>query len=478
MPQHHTMPLRLWVLLPLMPLLFGCVSTQGEDVAFHIKSQGGLAVSSSRVVEGACPAPPLPLESLIREAIRNNRELLARRHESRIHAGKSHYERHEWFPKFESYASYDTQPDPQRTSTKQPASTDRVWRRAYGMRMEQTLWDFGVTRGKVHSESFTAEAYAQKAAMRAVEIAYEVSECYWRVVFFQHVIALREAALDARKRERESLRARLQTRNAMEAEVLFADMQVAQAEKDLLQAQNGLHLAKRQLLFYLGRKPEDTVTVADILWVPPDASHPHPSDAVSPTHPNLLRVQAAKQAGEAAERAAIGAHFPKILLRAHIEESRSKPSSTTSGGGSTEAAGGNLAPDGYLWGASLNLMLPLGAPWVGATGRRIEAQANQAMLQAERQVLEDSIRLKLLDAKYQLEEAWKEQDVADKRRAAAGARLEHARHLHEARNATHADMAQAEEEAAQAEIGYWRALYEIRVAEAAILREAGIIPGE
>ncbi|MBN2712510.1 MAG: TolC family protein [Planctomycetes bacterium] len=404
------------------------------------------------------------LESLVAEALRNNSQLKGMRGETEEQFGKKHYEQRDWFPKLESYFTYDTQPDAK--GNKNPArQSDRTWRKAWGVRAEQTIWDFGETKGKVHKEHFSAVAKEQKEKVKESEVAYDVAEAYWRVMFFEQVVSLRQNALQAKKKEVGSIADRVKANNATKAELKSAEARQAEAELDLLEANNGLKFSKQRLLFAIGRDIEGDIDVKGTMsFDKPDTRENYNAE----THPDLKSVRAAEEAADAGISAAKAARLPKISFRGYIEDSTPEPGS----------GAGNLAPDGYLYQAGVFVRLPIGSTWVGATGRLKEAEGSKSRYAAEAEALKGSIKLNVANARNNIEEAIKGYEVSEKRKDASNENLGRIKQMLEAKNATMADVAKAEDDFAISEIGRLKAIYNVKVAEAELLREMGLVSGK
>lgn len=400
------------------------------------------------------------LSSLIQEALKNNGELGAARMDEEAYRGKSHYERKDWFPKMAVYHTYDTQPDTAEPDTNPARQSERTWRKAYGLTTEQLIFDWGETRGKVHQKSHEAESYGYKAMVKEAEIAYKIREAYWRVVLFQEVVGLRQKALESKKKEVGSVADRAKANKARKADLLMAEAQQGQAEQDLLEAENGLALAKERLLYYVGRDTDGDISISDTLT---GSDTIQPEDVNIESHPDMKRVRAAQEAARSAELSAKAGRLPKLFFRGHIEDSTPEPG----------ADAGNLTPDGYNYQLGLYVSVPFGQQWVGASGKLREARARQAQYAEEAKALKGAIKLKVHKAQNRLSEAIKALEVAGKQKDAAAEKLNATHQMAEAKNATQADVARAEDDAANADIGVMRALYDVKEAEADLLREMG-----
>lgn len=469
------------ILLLALPLI--CVAPQsllGAEESDKVKPMKVETASAAPESVEVKSAPAGSLEELIAEALRNNNELKATRSGRDVYLGKKHAARKDWFPRLGSYWKYESEPDNQAatftpTSAKlaadnpnvdvvqpknPPSQTDRTWRKAYGMTIEQLLWDFGKTRQKVRKEHFLADAEGYKAKAKEPQVAFDVTEAYWRTVFFQTIVAQRKASLESRQKEAKSVADRVAAKNAAPADLKQAEARVGEGEMSLLEAENALKLSKQRLLYFVGRDMEGNIDVQGALA---EAAVKAAGEVNVEAHPDMKRIRSSQQAADSSQRAARAGRKPQLSIKGLIEDGKPEPDSLSTG----------YAPDGYYWVASVNMSVPFGHDWVEASGRLKEAQAKYDQLESEARALKGSIKLKVQHARNDLTEAQKSLDVALRRKAAATAAMERVKQLQTARNATQADVAKAEDEMARTEIGRLRALYDIRVAEAALLREMG-----
>lgn len=406
--------------------------------------------------------------------MRNNPELRSARQDEFIHLGKSHYNKKDMFPKIATYGTHDSQPagdtdgDTTTGGTGGAASGDshdRNWRKAFGVSAEWTVFAWGETRWKSRMELRESESDKWNSSAKEADTIYDVTEAYWRVVFFQAVVQLRKDALHARRKEVQSVGERVSAREARRADLLLAQAQVAEAEQEVLKAENGLELSKERLLIVVGRGYGESVNVRDHLSV---TKSQLPAEVDLETHPEVKRIRAAQEAALAAERSARAGRKPKLIFRGHIEDSTPQESAGSS----------NLVPEGVNYQLGAYVTLPAGQQWVGATGRLREALASQAQLAADAEALSNSLRLRIKDAQNQVEETRMGIEVARMNERAAAESLKVQRELASIRNATRADVAKAENDYTEARIGVLRAIYDHKDAQAHQKRELGVLFSE
>ncbi|MDF1755493.1 MAG: TolC family protein [Verrucomicrobiales bacterium] len=401
------------------------------------------------------------LSSLIEEALQRNPELLSVRQDQIIKLAQSEFTGKDAFPLIAAYGTHDSQPGATFGVPGRIGGGESK-RDAYGLMAEQALLDWGETRGKIQMERSQAKSHFWHAKVKELETVYHVTEVYWRLVFFKEVVALRESALAAKRREKAAVLDRVKAREARNAELLLVDAGVAQAEQELLKAKNGYDLSAAQLLFYIGRDRNDCVTVNERLSV---SRRPGIDLVDVECHPEMQRVRAAEMAASSAERAARAGRLPKVVLRGHVEESNSQETIGTT----------NLLPDGSNYQVGAYVSVPVGRQRVAANAKLNEAYARQIQLAADAATLNGSLQLRIKEAQNRVEEALNSVTVAKKNAAAATENLKLRKELALIKNATRADVAKAENEFNEAKVGVLKAMYDVKEAQAHLDREAGMI---
>ncbi len=419
-----------------------------------------IAVPVSPVEAPASKTVPVrdTLPGLVREALENNPELASVRQEEILKLAGSEVTGSGGLPLVAVYGTYQSQPP----SGIGGIADGRSQRDAVGLLVEQPVLDWGANRGKVEMERQLARSDHWGAKVKELETVYRVTETYWRHVFFGEVIDRREAALQARLRERSAVAGRVRAGEAREVELMLIEAAVAEAEQELMSARHGHLLAEAQLRFLVGRDRDAPLLIADHLTLAPAAE---PTEICLEEHPEMKRVRLAELSASTAERAARAGSLPKVLVRGRVEDSNASP-----GAGTT-----NLVPDGVNYEIGAYVSVPVGRQKTAAAARVHEANARRIQLAADAASLEASLQLRIQEAQNRLEEARKGATVARKKEAAAIEYLSLQRELGSIRNATRADVAKVESDADEARIGVLKALYDVKVARAHLEREQGLL---
>lgn len=399
------------------------------------------------------------LRNLVEEALSNNPELHSVRQDEIVHLARGEAIGAAGLPQLSFYRTHYSQPA---SATGLAAGSNAGSERdASGLLAEQPLLDWGESRKRIEMERFSARSSHWNAKVKELEIVYRVTEAYWRLVFFREVVDLRQAAVEAKKRERAAVGERVEGREARRVELFMVDAETAGSEQELLRAENGCDMARAQLLFYLGRHEDDLLCVEDRLILSDSGEQ---RSTCLDDHPEMKRVRSAEISAAKAEGAARAARFPKVVFRGQVEDSDSKR-----GPGTT-----NLVPDGTNYELGAFVSIPLGRQWTEATARVNEAIARRIQLEADAKTLNQSLRLRIKDAHNRLEEALKSVTVAHRNEMAAVENLKLRKEMALIKNATRAEVAEAESRYNDARIGVFKALYDVKEAQAHLDRELGL----
>lgn len=413
-----------------------------------------VAVSHSRKV--STPSSGNSLSELIAEALSNNPELHSARQDEIIQLAKSEYTQSAGKPQLLAYGTHDSQPGA-------VVGAGRSERDALGLSFEQPLYDFGSGKRRLDSEINLAQSHRWQAKVKELEIVYQVTETYWRLVFLDEVIRLRTASLHAKRAEQSSIADRVSARESRYAELLLAKAGVAEAEQALFVARNGRNLAHSQLQFFLGRDQQSSIHVRDRLSRSQFAAAVTNESLCIQSHPEIKRALAAETAARNAENSARAGRLPKVFLRGHIEDSQSQLSQGTT----------NVVPDGTNYQVGAYMSVPMGRQRSAANAKLNEAQATRIQLAADLETLNASLRLRVKDARNRVEEAAKSVTVSEHLEAAAFENFKLRKELAMIKNATRADVASAEKDYLDARVAVYKARYDLKKALAHLQREVG-----
>ncbi len=284
-----------------------------------------------------------------------------------------------------------------------------------GLTLRQTIWDFGRT-----TNAYQGAAAATDQARAQEEVAREIVDVEAEATF-RTVLAADDlvAAMEEARRQAEAHlalakgRAEVGLRPAYDAS--RAEVEVADAEYRLIQAQNARDLAQAQLASACGvaQLPEGTTLV-----VPPPrevGTIPSLDEAVAQAQERLPDMRAARLSVEVAAQRLDGAWselFPTLGATGNL--------------GLRGTSLDDLDPG---WTATVNLSVPLISGGADLGGIR-EARANLAAAQANLETLDRSLRVDVQSGILAVQESRARLAAAQKREAAAeeGMRLAEGRY--------------------------------------------------
>ena len=166
-----------------------------------------------------------------------------------------------------------------------------------GARVTQPLWRGGaVSSGLRYAKYYTASSdYAIKGMMS--DTIYSVSEKYYSVLLNQQLAQVYEEAVAVTERMSRSARSRREQGVALEYEILRAEVEVASARADLINASNTLTRAEIMLFDTMGVSQDSAVTLTDKLAYDPEpeafADEALFFELAALSRPDLARAQAA-----------------------------------------------------------------------------------------------------------------------------------------------------------------------------------------
>jgi len=120
------------------------------------------------------------------------------------------------------------------------------------------LYDGGLTGRRIKDAKLGAQGAGETAQRTRQEVIFHVIKAYTDVLLAQENIQVAESAVKTAQSDMQSAQARQDEGQGVPSDLLSAQVYVAQAEEDLLQAQNAANVAGAALSVAMGL-PEDTV---------------------------------------------------------------------------------------------------------------------------------------------------------------------------------------------------------------------------
>ena len=132
-----------------------------------------------------------------------------------------------------------------------------------GITVGQLITDFGRTREMVKSSSQRAQAQQERVVATRADILLQVDETYFGVLRAQAILTVAEQTVNARQLVADQVKELEKNKIKSGLDVSFANVDLAQAQLLLIQAQNDLQASFAQLSVALGYSDQRTYHLSD-----------------------------------------------------------------------------------------------------------------------------------------------------------------------------------------------------------------------
>jgi outer membrane protein len=315
------------------------------------------------------------------------------------------------------------------------------------------LYDGGQISRRIRDARLQAETAAQQKQRTRQEVIFQVIEAYTRFLLAQESVRVAEASVAMTKSDLHRAQARLQQGIAVSSDVLSAQAQVAQAEEDLLSAQNSEAVAHAALNVAMGLAEDAPSRIAGRLSETQFSAGElaERDQAALRLRPDLAGAQLGQQRATNAAGLARAAFLPQISLFSSWETANQ----TFAGlGGHNWTAGATLTFNIFDGGRN--------------AARLAAAHAKQRQAADELSSLIASVRLQVREAYSNLVTAGKRIEVARAAVSQARDSLRILQNRYDAGLITITDLLQAETARTRAEENYLNAIFDYRVSYAAL----------
>jgi outer membrane protein len=278
---------------------------------------------------------------------------------------------------------------------------------SFGLSLGYSLYNSGRVRAQTRQAE--AERSAAQSAYAATEqdVALAVTDAYYDLLRVKALQGVAEERLRQAEVHRDQAQAGYEAGEFPRADVYRAEVEVAAARLALIQARNGVELARTALAHAIGLDPNEVLDVADVPSLTPlNLTLEAAQQTAARQRPELAQTAARIAANEAAVRAARTGRQPDVSLR-----------------GDWGGRDNVFPPSEMGWTVSLVATLPLSDG--GATRARVTAaRAEGERLRASDERLRQNIALEVKQAWLLLQEAQERQAVAEAQVAEARHNLE------------------------------------------------------
>jgi len=326
--------------------------------------------------------------------------------------------------------------------------------------LEFSVFNSFATRASVRQATNEKAASDQRLARADQVVIFGVVQAYYGVLFASRQLEVAQHAATTAQSVLEQSRVRFQAGSTVESDYLSAQVNDASRRQDLIRARNALSLARAQLNLAMGVAPDHDYEPAAPA-TPPSlviVALPEAEGRALKERPDLKESQQEVAAREAGVEAAKSAFGPRVNVFAGAQADNAN---FFGHGGNNWTAGAELQFDVFSGGQKK------------ARLEREHAELDRA--QALRRAAEDSIRLEVRRAWYDLDSA--RQSVEINRMAAEQAEeaLRIVGNRYQAGMTTITEMLRSEDTARVARLNYWQAVYRLREGYAALELAIGVL---
>ncbi len=315
------------------------------------------------------------------------------------------------------------------------------------------LYDFGRTKGRVKGARLQAQGRQEISRRTRQGVIFDVVNAYLNELLAHERVRVAQSAVKMTEADLARARARVEQGLAVESDVLSAQAQLAQARENLIEAGNSVAIGQASLDVAMGIA-EDTATqtVGKLSEVKVAVGN------LSSLQGTALRQRPDYQAAELQAQDAQNSvglarkqFFPRIDMMGSWEEDHQ---TFATRGGNNWVAGATLTFDIFSGGAR--------------RARLAESQAYQRRAEALRSQLASMVRLQVREAYLNLHAARQRVEVSRDSAAQAAESLRILRNRYGAGLATLMDVLRAETMQTSAENNHLNAVYDYRLALAAL----------
>jgi outer membrane protein TolC len=315
------------------------------------------------------------------------------------------------------------------------------------------LYDAGQISGAVRDAKLQAQSAEQGKGRTEQEVVFQVVQAYLNELLARESLHVAQSAVEMTKSDLDRAKARQESGLAVPSDLLSAQVQLAQAEEDLLRAQNAVDLAHAALNVAMGLQEDAPTTIAgNLSELRFDAGllEERQSRALA-ARPDYLQVQLGKQQADNGIHTARSDFLPKVNLFSAWEADNQ----------TFAARGGN----NWAVGVTLNFNLFDG----GAKAARLrESRARELQAQAIQRQMASAVRLQVREAYLNLGTAQKRLEVVRDSKSQAGESLRITQDRFEAGLATITELLRAETAKVAADKNSLNAIFDYRLSYAAL----------
>lgn len=322
----------------------------------------------------------------------------------------------------------------------------------------QLLFDGGRTGNSVQAAMRAKQAQQESTEAARLDTVLAVSQAYFRLLEARELLKTAEVSRSQREAFLHLNEAFKKAGRATKLEVIWAEAQLHDSERSLVQAREAVRLSELILKKVIGIWLDTKIEIADSM--PDDLPEPAEEDRLWQeaimNNPDLKRIGLLKQQADASLRSAYGAYLPEISLQ-----------------GTFGRRDRDTAPHGEdEWTAGVFLEWPLFEGWQtrGQTGK---ARARLRQMEWNEKAVTDQVRIDLSEAVGNVRTALAAVAASKKLSAAQEEAYKAAAAFYKQGRSTYIEALTAQAELTRAKASYIRAIGEYYSAMARLNRVIG-----
>jgi len=329
---------------------------------------------------------------------------------------------------------------------------------ASGIQAQQLIFDFGKTITRVSGSADLVDASDQGVRSASEDVIVNTYIAYFNYLAAERVRDVDSETVQQAEEHLKQAQAFYKAGTAPQYDVVNAEVTVANANVNLIQAVNNLKIARVQLENVINQKLSDNFALSDILEVPHvEIDMQAAIDTALKNRPELLSSQAEVQANKQFLASAWTANLPNIFASGGYNWRNLNPSPLYAG-----------------WNVGLTISLPIFQGF--ALDAAIDqAKANLKSAEASNDLVLQSLYLNVQQEEFALEEANESIQASRKLVESSDEALRLAVGRYNSGIGTALEETDAEVALANARISYIQSLYNYNVAYAQLERAMGTI---
>lgn len=279
---------------------------------------------------------------------------------------------------------------------------------AFGIDVNQLVWDFGQTTGRKDAAEASADSVENDQRTAQIDVAFNVRTAFFEARAQKALLEVAKETLANQERHLQQISAFVEIGSRPPIDIAQGRTDVANARVDLVNAENGYASAKAALNRAMGREGSTDYEVADEEIAPIEGEDLEAETMLGEAlkaRTELKSLDDQLRASEATLGAIRGAYWPTVGLSTALTEAGSEP-------------------EQFAWNWSIGVALSWPIFEGGLTHARVrEAEANVTVAKSQIDDLKLAVRLELDQARFALRAAKAAQVAAEEALVNATERL-------------------------------------------------------